>query len=125
MSCSNRLSQALSLASGTDSLQGMPSIFLIKQWLCTQLIQGCENATKRDLNIKHWTICARLPMLVLYCPSNTCFVSPKAVHSTEIYFSVIIFISLSVCVALSSTLCQNNTIKITYTFETQPGLCLV
>lgn len=128
VSCSNCLSQALSLASGANSLQGMPSIFLIKQWLCAQLIQGCENATKRDLNIKHWTICARLPVwLVLYHPSNTCFVSPKTVHSTGIYFCIITFISLSVCVALSSTLCQNNTasIKIAHTYETQPRLCLM
>lgn len=41
---------------GVHSLQGLPSILLIKQWLCTQPIQGRENATQRDKNIKHWAI---------------------------------------------------------------------
>lgn len=41
---------------GTHSLQGLPSILLIKQWLCTQPIQGRENATQRDKNIKHSAI---------------------------------------------------------------------
>lgn len=41
---------------GIHSLQGLPSILLIKQWLCTQPIQGRENATQRDKNIKHLAI---------------------------------------------------------------------
>ena len=41
---------------GTHSLQGLPSILLIKQWLCTQPIQGRENATQRDKNIKNSAI---------------------------------------------------------------------
>lgn len=41
---------------GIHSLQGLPSILLIKQWLCTQPIQGRENATQRDKNIKHSAI---------------------------------------------------------------------
>lgn len=41
---------------GIHSLQGLPSILLIKQWVCTQPIQGRENATQRDVNIKHLAI---------------------------------------------------------------------
>lgn len=41
---------------GIHSLQDLPSILLIKQWLCTQPIQDKENATKRDKNIKHLAI---------------------------------------------------------------------
>lgn len=41
---------------GIHSLQGLPSILLLKQWLCTQPIQGRENATQRDGNVKHLAI---------------------------------------------------------------------
>lgn len=41
---------------GIHGLQGLPSILLLKQWLCTQPIQGQENATQRDGNIKHLVI---------------------------------------------------------------------
>lgn len=41
---------------GIHSLQGSPSILLLKQWLCTQPIQGRENATQRDRNIKRLAI---------------------------------------------------------------------
>lgn len=54
--CTQCLCSAMSLARGIHSLQGSPSILLIKQWLCTQPIQGKENATQRDKNIKHSAI---------------------------------------------------------------------
>lgn len=41
---------------GIHSLQDSPSILLLKQWLCTQPIQGRENATQRDRNIKRLAI---------------------------------------------------------------------
>lgn len=44
---------------GIHSLQGLPSILLIKQWLCTQPIQSWENATERDKNIKRSAIWGR------------------------------------------------------------------
>lgn len=37
---------------GTHSLQALPSILLIKHWLCTQPIEEGENAAERDKNIK-------------------------------------------------------------------------
>lgn len=41
---------------GIHSLQDLPSILLIKQWLCTQAVQGTKNATQRDKNIKQSAI---------------------------------------------------------------------
>lgn len=67
---------SLFLASDDDGLHGVPSIFLLKQWLCTQRFQGLENATKRDLNIKRQTIWATLQApnndRVLQCYVNVC-----------------------------------------------------
>lgn len=37
---------------GIHSLQGLPSILLIKQWLCAQPTEGRKNATQRDKNVK-------------------------------------------------------------------------
>lgn len=63
-------------ASDDGGLHGMPSIFLLKQWLCTQLIQGLKTATQRDLNIKRRTIWATLQAPNDdHCFANACCVS--------------------------------------------------
>lgn len=97
----------------------MPSIFLLKQWLCTQLIQGLENATKRDLNIKRRTIGA-----TLRAPNNDrSFIAPLMRVVFHLYREIFprddIFKQLFVCAAafISSVLKpqRKGSIKISHT----------
>lgn len=81
---------------GIHSLQGLPSILLIKQWLCTQPIQGMENATQRDKNVKHWAIWGGR------VPNNDSLVIMEALF----FFSPVTPQKIEICVCIDLTMCS-------------------